>query len=568
MISKKTLAAGTVVAVAVLAAIGLLNSNSAPPITELAKVAVTSTLPVSSKVIADTDLPPVGTRSLFDHMIAQNDVLPYPFSKLIALLKDQNPSGEQPVTLLIGSGRSLLKGSHDFANPRIVVAADFEGQNTPAGLGKATRGQLFMGFVENAHEIEVVSYNEAAGRFEYQLVQNYCDGCVPRIVYARRAICLTCHQGATPIFSQRPWNETNGQPSTAAAIIAARGADKPYEGVPIQQPLAQSERFDQLTDVGNYLLAGQHLWLDGCGEKGNQCRRQMLAVALQYADNAGSFDPQGPESNKLRALQAPSFPKEGIVVAESDLQNRDPLGEQKGIEGWFRSLVTRDVKLGEGAKDNEDLSNFEKLPPLRKEFDPLTLRLPKQIVRATDVDGAYNLARFFTEADLKTLSEANGRSQKRIQERIQALPDEAFAAKPFSRVAMMQTLLGKPVEYCCLKTDEMSPPVVSGIPPLAIKEHPELQAYADYCFACHRGNPAKRLNFMAGDSEKAVLENIKGKKEIRDSLDWARYAGTDKASKLMPPADSKQYQKLKESGPKGDEVREKMREVVPGLFSF
>lgn len=568
MISKKTIAIGTFVIVAALAVIGLLSSKSTPPITELAKAAVTSTLPVSSKVIADTDLPPAGTRSLFDHMIAQNDMLPYPFEKLITLLKDQNPSGELPVTLLIGSGRSLLKGSHDFASPRIVVAADFEGQNTPAGLGKATRGQLFMGFVENAHEIEVVSYNEAAGRFEYQLVQNYCEGCVPRIVYARRAICLTCHQGATPIFSQRPWNETNGQPSTAAAITAARGNDKPYEGVAILQPLAQSERFDQLTDVGDYLLAGQHLWLDGCGEKGNQCRRQMLALAFQYADNPGSFDPQGPESNKLRSLQAPSFPKDGIVVAESDLRNRDPLGEKEGIKGWLRSLVTRDIKLGEGAKDNEDLSNFDKLPPLRKEEDPLTLRPPKQLVRSTDVDGAYNLARFFTEADLKTLSEANGRSPKRIQERIQALPEDAFAAKPFSRVAVMQALLGKPVEYCCLKTDEMSPPVVSGIPPLTIKEFPELQAYADYCFACHRGNPAKRLNFMGGETEKIVLENIKEKKEIRDALDWSRYEGTDKASKLMPPHDSKQYQKMKELGTAGVPLREKMRELVPGLFSF
>jgi hypothetical protein len=78
------------------------------------------------------------------------------------------------------------------------------------------------------------------------------------------------------------------------------------------------------------------------------------------------------------------------------------------------------------------------------------------------------------------------------------LPDDVFAAKPFSRVAMMQALLGKPREYCCLKTDEMSPPVVSGVPPLTIKQFPELQHFADSCFACHRGNPAQTIEFYGG----------------------------------------------------------------------
>ena len=40
---------------------------------------------------------------------------------------------------------------------------------------------------------------------------------------------------------------------------------------------------------------------------------------------------------------------------------------------------------------------------------------------------------------------------------------------------------------------------------------------------------------MAGANEDEVLANIQAKKEIRDALDWERYEGTDKASKLMPP---------------------------------
>jgi hypothetical protein len=110
--------------------------------------------------------------------------------------------------------------------------------------------------------------------------------------------------------------------------------------------------------------------------------------------------------------------------------------------------------------------------------------------------------------------------------------------------------------------------MASGVPPLAIKTHPELQPFADYCFACHRGNPAKRLNFMAGDTEQAVLDSIKKKTEIRDALDWERYAKTDKASKLMPPGDSAQYHALADKGAEGEKTRAKMRELVPGMFSF
>lgn len=534
-------------------------------ISELVKTPVSQHKTLSHQIIPETDLPPAGTRSLFDHFLVQNDGLPYPFSKLITLLQKQNPEGVAPISVLIPHGRSLLKGQADDAHPRIVVAADYQATNTPVALGLAPRGQLFLGLVENAHEIEVLSYNEAAGRFEFQLVQNYCEGCVPRIVYARRAICTTCHQGGTPIFSERPWNETNGQPVTAAAIMAARGNQHDYLGVPLQQPLAMPERFEQLANVGNFFQATQRLWLDGCGEQGHACRRQMLRLALAYADNPNNFKVDSAEANQLRQLQAPSFPKEGIIVPESSLHNRDPIGEKLGFKGWLRSLYTREIHFGEGAKDNEDLSAFDKLPPLRAYVDPLTVRPPKQLLHATDIDGVYGVASFFTDADYKTLGERFGYKLANMQAQVDALPDSVFAAKPFSRIAMMQALLGQPKQYCCLKTDEMSPPVASGVPPLAIKQHPELQPFADNCFACHRGNPAKRLNFMAGANEAEVLANIQAKKEIRDALDWERYEGTDKASKLMPPRDSVQYQHLKQQPAA---LRSKMRDTVPSLFDF
>lgn len=537
-------------------------------ITALAKPGQADSKSLSARLIPQDDLPPAGTRSLFDHLIAQNDVLPYPFEKFSKLLTDLDPQGHAPVSLLIPNGRSLLKAQASNSHPRVLLAADFQLPNKPLNFGVAPRGQLFMGFVENAHEIEVLSYNEAAGRYEFQLVQNYCPGCVPRIVYARRAICTTCHQGGGPIFPQRPWNETNGQQATAAAIAAARGNSQPYFSVPIQQPLAAPERFEQLVDTGNFNNVTQRLWLDGCGVSGNDCRRLMFKLALRYADSPGSFDEQSPDARHLVALQQRSFPRQGIAVPASNLRNRDPLAELQGLKGWWRSLWQRPLKPGEGAKNNEDLAAFDKLPKLAPELDPLTPRQPKDLLHADRVDGVYGLAALLTDSDMQRLADHSGYDIKRLEAEVEALPDSQFVAKPFSRINFLQALLGTQIGYCCLSTSDMSPPVASGVPPLKIVKEVVLKNFETYCFACHRGNPAKRLNFMAGDNESAVIDNIRQKSEIRDALDWERYTGTDKANKLMPPRDSLQYARLQAAGAAGVKVREAMRATVPSLFGF
>ena len=542
-----------------------INHAQAPSITELSDTILETEARLSTEVIPDNDLPPEGTRSLFDHLIAQNNGLPYPFSKMIDLLTEQHPEKSPPLQLLIPDGRSLLKGQANFEFPRILVAPDFQENNTPVGLGQLNHGQLFLGFVEAANEIEVISYNEAAGRYEFQLVQDYCEGCIPKLVYARRAICLTCHQGGTPIFSQRPWEETNAQGKIAHAIKAARQNDKDYIGVPLTQTLATPERFDELTDIGSFTIATQRVWLDACGEKGDECRRQLLRLALEYADQPGQFNPQSEQVQHLKALWAQSFPAEGIAVPESDIRSRDPIGSNNNFTDWLYEIFTPDIEFGEGAKTNEDLSAFEKLPPLPPALDPLTPRPPKKLLGKDDIDGVYGIARFFSDADIKAISAHFDYKINDLLTFIDELPLEHFSAAPFSRVQMMSLLLGREQEYCCLDTSEMSAPLASGVPPLEIEKHTELLAFEAYCFSCHRGNPAKRLDFMSGDSEQAVLENIQATAEIRDVLDWERYQDTDKASTLMPPADSIQYQKLKQAG---EEERNKMRDTVPSMFSF
>ncbi|MCC2656001.1 MAG: hypothetical protein K0Q76_1109 [Panacagrimonas sp.] len=574
-----------VVALLVLAAAGaawwfLDEDHGAADIAALSKQAGVALGPVSARAIPEDDLPPAGTRSLFDHVLAQNDGLPFPFEKLVGVVQRQAPENARPLAVMIPLGRSLLKASADFHKPRVVFAADYHADDTPAALGIAPRGQFFLGFTEAANEIEVISYNELAGRFEFQLVQNYCAGCVPRIVYARRAICQTCHQGGSPIFSVRPWQETNGQIEIASRIVEARGAE-PYLAVAPEQPLSSPERIDELTDIGNFINATQRSWLDGCGAQGAECRRLMLRLALRFVDDPAAFDPQQADAQALRKLQASNWPAQGIPVPNNDLASRDPLSEKQSLRGRLRAMLSADEPRAT-AKNNEDLETFSRLPGLPAPLDPLTPRGPKKVLTAQDLDGVFGLAQFITDADRRLLLAAGGFTWTPVLDAVARMPDEAFAAQPFSRVKTLQALLSPGVihdvrkdpparvrpDYCCLDTREMSPPVAIGVPPLAVSKGSVLEPFERHCFACHRGNPAKRLNFMGAATESEVLESIKATDAIRDALDWDRYRGTDKAAKLMPPADSTQHAALEAELKQNPKLLEQMRSVVPGMFDF
>ncbi|MGH8441371.1 MAG: hypothetical protein ACRETF_00520 [Nevskiaceae bacterium] len=553
------------VALAALAAWTLWPQQAAGPSVSARSTQASGAAGLHAKVVSGDDLPPAGTRSLFDHLIAQNESLPFPFEKLVALVQAQDPAGRAPLALLIPQGRSLLKASAHFVRPRILVAADFLAPNTDASLGLAARGRLFLGFVEDAAEIEVISYNEAAGRYEFQLVQDYREGGVPRIVYARRAICTTCHQGAAPIFPQRPWNETNGQPGIGQRIKAARGEDS-YRGVPASVALAVPERFDELTDVANFVPVTQHIWLDGCGEgaAGRACRRELLRLALDFALDPGGFDADS-GTERLRAMHAAVWPAAGIGVPDNDIRNRDPLTEAVPLRERIRAWFTPH------ARDNEDLAAFERLPKLPADLDPVVARPPKRLLTAHVVDGVFGVAQFFTESDVKLVERVAG-DHKRRAEAIARMPDALFEPAPFARVPMLNGLLAAlrqgPRAYAFLDTSAMSPPLAVGVPPLALSHHSPLEPFARYCFACHRGNPAKRLDFMSGSEESAVLASIKARGEIRDVLDWERYRDTDKAGTLMPPGDSPQRAELERALAQDPQLLEEMRKVVPALFDF
>lgn len=533
----------------------------------------------SQQIIPQSDEPPAGTRSLFDHLLAENDGLPYPFAKLNQLLSNYDARQRAAHSVLIPDGRSLLKAQANFFQPRIVTASNaMPAAATDFALAPILKGRVFLGFVEAANEIEVISYNERAGRFEYQLVKDYCQGCTPRIVYAKRALCLTCHSNQAAIFSVRPWAETNAQLAISADIASARdqAPNADYHGVPLASNLDEAEAVDNMTEIANTLTTTQRLWLDSCGvgEAGQQCRTSLLKLAIEFGLNPGGFAADSPAVKTLLTQQAKQWPAAGVTLPSGDLASRDPFSAHAhggGIRGFINSLFGRNVTDEESGENT--LAAFEKLPPLPKELDPLLPRPPKAVYQADTLEGVYGVAQFFATTDWQMLEQLSKGDLTTLQTAVDAPVVQAeLTLKPLQRASIINALrvaLGQSaLQSCCDNVDDLSPPVIDGEPPLQLAEDSPLQPFAEYCFACHRGNPSKRLNFMSGKTEQIVLEKIQNNDKIRDALDYERYQNTAKAGQLMPPPQSWQRTQFDQARANGQAPHEKMREVVPDLFGF
>ena len=530
----------------------------------------------------DTDLPPAGTRSLFDYILKENGGLPFPFEKLLETISSYSKDGEAPLALLLPDARSLSKGEASFTNPRMVVAVNTRPMKSENDFGMHLKNRLFLGYIESVNQIEVISYNEGAGRFEFQLVDDYYEGGVPKVMYASRALCLSCHQNDAPIFPVRPWDETNVSMKVQQRILQARNIDpnraktSTFHGVPLLSTLQVAQEYDDLTNTASVIPITQKIWREGCG--GNQpqskeCRRLMLQLGLRFAWDSGTFNPgtshagiiKSQAEQQLLAYQKNLWPTQGIPFPDADIANRDPFKEEENkgiidtIKGWFSSKP-------EGA--NLSIEELEELSP---ELDPLTVRPYLKTLTYESSDGIFGIAQFFTYNDVNLLKKHSGYEFEKIVQILQTQKaDILLKNQPFQRIATMKFLLKElglsSLPHSCCETEEgMSPPLAQGVQPLLIAEGSNMVHFQQYCFACHRGNPASHLNFMSGDTEEDVWENIRNVPEIKEVLEWEKYQGTTAEANQMPPKDSFQYRKLLNAP---EEVRTAMIESVPSLFSF
>ena len=147
---------------------------------------------------AGDNLPARG-QALFDQFADSADGgrtarVPYPLEKLLERIRTMlEPSGRGGglSTVLIPLGRSLQRHAAEngdyFRYPRVVIAVTGEAADSTTPYLK---DRLYLGFHEKAETLEVISYNPAAGRFEFQVADDYRAGGTARLRYANRALCV------------------------------------------------------------------------------------------------------------------------------------------------------------------------------------------------------------------------------------------------------------------------------------------------------------------------------------------------------------------------------------------
>jgi hypothetical protein len=368
--------------------------------------------------ITGDNLPPVG-RSLFDFVVTKRKGdkvlydLPFPFEALTKRIQ-QDASGASLKQVLIPLGRSLQRTAASpefFKYPRVVTAVDGEAALMKTSPFKAApwllKDRLYLGYQEKADLIEVISYNEAAARFEFQVVKDYRPGGKPKVFYANRAVCMSCHQNGAPIFSRQVWDETNANPKVAALLKSFR---RDAYGVPVERGVDVPNAIDNATDRANLFAAYQLLWREGCGGEDAdaiRCRAGLFKALLQYKLSGERDFDQSPEYRSQVAARIAANGKrgwpDGLAISDPDIPNRDPLPGETGL-GLTSEFTAAATGKADDAYARRLLANLSNVPMA---FDPLNPRPALEVWPVALPEYANRvvtgLAAFVAETDIALL---------------------------------------------------------------------------------------------------------------------------------------------------------------------
>jgi len=280
------------------------------------------------------DIAAVG-QSRFDQLFLQPDKryrIPYPFGKLVENLESRLDNGANPAVrrVFVPIGRSLQRDTPApdyFRFPREVIALEGEPVTTGREAGLVMEYRLFIAHQPATGTLEIISYNDAAGRFEFQVVENYTEHGSPQARPANRVMCMSCHHNAAPIFPATPWSETSFNVEIASRLVAALPGR--YRSL-IEVLTLDAGVIDVLSERANYLAATQIVWRRGCSS--TACRAAMLGAALQYRlSGESSFDQDSPEyRNDYQVELARNWGRHwpgGLALAGSRLSDRNPFSD-------------------------------------------------------------------------------------------------------------------------------------------------------------------------------------------------------------------------------------------------
>ncbi len=399
------------------------------------------------------DVPSAGA-SLFDELFSTvvggeriYDV-PFPFQSLTATIAQRSGAAtdEGLKRVLIPIGRSLqaTRNRPDyFASPRVVVAVDEEPSGA-SGSSFLLRDRLFLGYQARGEIIEVISYNEHAGRFEFQIVSNYREGAKPRVESANRKICVTCHHGLAPIFPRPLWNETNAN-ENVRALLTENASN--FYGVPVPSGVDIPAFIDDSTGRAAFFAAHQLVWSEGCTNA--NCRGDALFAMLEYRLQ-GRRQGASAEEQRFASALARTWPNrwpKGLSIPNPDIPDRDVIGNfRHASERAGKTMQPGSIEFArfvEGAFDADV-------------FDPRTPRKPIAVWRPADVDADFareilsGLAGFFSQANIARLREAlpepGDESAQRLRQAIDGLAEsraDGLSGKPLRPSVVIPELLSQ-----------------------------------------------------------------------------------------------------------------------------
>ncbi len=305
--------------------------------------------------------------------------MPFPFTELLKQIESRLGGNVRYRRVLIPLGRSLQRtaASPDFfVYPRAVVAFD----------GEPVRDRLFMGYQEKAGVIEVISYNEAAGRFEFQLVNNYREGAMAGVQYGKRAICTTCHQNHAPIFSRPLWDETNSNSRISRLLV---NQQRTFYDFPKEQSADVPYEIDNAVHRANEFSTYQLFWMQADVATRAAWLRAMLACRLS---GACEFD-TAPFAAQIAEWRA-KWPR-GLRIPNPEIPNRNPL-----------AIFSREAPRSQAEMVALLAERQKNIEP---HFEPATPREPLEIWQITGdrlQRVMAGLATFFPEKDIVEIDRA------------------------------------------------------------------------------------------------------------------------------------------------------------------
>lgn len=318
--------------------------------------------------VIDPKLPgpdrPSSGQSLFDSLVPTP--IPFPFSKLLERI------GGHPQKVLIPLSRSLQRFTAAplfFRFPRAVAAFD----------------ESFLAYQEKGAIIEVLSYNEQAGRFEFELVKNYRPGAVPYVEHPHRATCAACHQNQAPLFPRQLWDETNANPVIARLLTEE---SKNFYGFPVAITADTPYAIDLAIHRANERSTYQLIW-----KKAGPSARAAWATAMlrcRIANTCGFKE----EAASLAAQWRVWWPN-GLRIPNPEIPDRNPT-----------AILSR-----EGPNSRSETLEFLAIRQLTidRQFEPAVRREPLAIWTGNRENAMHvlaGMASLFSQSDIAALKRA------------------------------------------------------------------------------------------------------------------------------------------------------------------